>query len=124
MILITHHARFAAIHALDGRPVSDPESRLHGHTFDVTVRVKRLDGDDLTDGAAQLRAEIDYWLAHYMEGQNLSETLPFPASGARLAEHLYAVFANFTPLLADVEVIVDSGVGFTYTPDPAPPEES
>lgn len=122
MIILSHHARFAAIHALDNRPRTDPEGRLHGHTFDVTARF------DVADGDISPTAEIDYWLASYMEGVNLSDTLPFPASGAAIAEHLFGVFYQFTASLVEVEVIVDQGTGFTYRPDgpmpPAPPEET
>jgi hypothetical protein len=112
LIVLAHHARFQAIHRIESERPDSPEGRLHGHTFDVTARF------DASNGDVSPTAEIDYWIATYMEGTNLTEVLPFPTSGAAIAEHLFGVFTQFTATLVEVEVIVDQGTGFIYRPDP------
>lgn len=121
-VILAHHASFQAVHSLDVAS-REPAARIHGHVFDVTARWEI--GEDITpDMQPHPAAEIDYWIANYVEGQNLSEVLPFPASGAAVARHLFDVFKLFAPTMLDVEVIVDMKTGFTYTPDAIEAEDS
>ena len=89
MFLIAKRWHFDAAHHLDDLPEGHKCARVHGHTWNVEVRVTAAqlmspgfvtDFGDLAPFGAYLTAELDH--------RDLNEVFDFPPTSERLAEHL------------------------------------
>lgn len=113
---------FAASHFLTGLPEGHKCSRLHGHTYSVTVVVgsDELDGPGFVTDFADLAPFRDY-INTLADHQHLNDVLDFNPTAENIARHLADWFIehlepNIGGWLVSVRVAESPTSGATYTP--------
>ncbi len=113
---------FAASHYLDGLPEGHKCSRLHGHTYFVTVTVgsEVLHGPGFVTDFANLAPFHNYVIA-LADHQHLNEVLDINPTAENIARHLAEGFIEYlVPYivghLVSIRVGESPASGATYTP--------
>jgi len=114
---------FAASHHVEGLPEGHKCSRLHGHTYFVTVIVgsEELHGPGFVTDFANLAPFHDYVIA-LADHQHLNEVLDVNPTAENIARHLAEWFIenlepNIDGHLVSIRVGESPTSGATYTPE-------
>jgi 6-pyruvoyltetrahydropterin/6-carboxytetrahydropterin synthase len=113
---ISRDFRFAASHQLEGLGPDHKCSRLHGHTYEVRLRV---DGETDTVGFIVDYAELD-WLAAFLsenlDHRHLNDVVPFNPTAENLSEWLLARCLQWAANEARSRTIHQLSVGVSESP--------
>jgi len=109
--------KFDAAHRLDGLPDDHPCSRLHGHTYNVTLHLEgdTLDATGFVVDYGEL-SEFKRWVDDTLDHRYLNDVLPIQPSAELLAAHLYSEWHPRIPWLAGVTVKETASTYATYRP--------
>lgn len=117
MFSIGKRFKFDAAHRLTTLPPNHKCSRLHGHTYHVTLTLEatRLDEHGFVLDYGDL-AEFKTWVDDTLDHRYLNDVVPVSPTAENLARWLFDLWTTRIPLLAEVEVCETESTFARYRP--------
>ena len=122
MYRIAKRFQFSASHVLANLPADHPCTRLHGHNYEIELRLASpeldtagfiVDYNDLRRFQELLRERYDH--------RHLNDVVDFQPSAELLARHFYELAREFWPTVTAVRLCETPGTWAEYGPDEAAP---